>query len=411
MSNIQEKLSEFAPASELELSRFVRDNSQGARLPIYPVGGRTGLQFLPPALSRGATLSLQRLNDVIDYPARDMTITVGSGMRIAELAGILAEENQQLPLDICHEARATIGGAVACNVSGPRRFGLGTFRDYLIGMSAVDAQGRVFHAGGRVVKNVAGYDLCKLMIGSRGSLGILTEVTLKLKPRPERFEAVWINCDSFATIDQLAERMLSSETRPVAIEAFTPEACRYIVADARMSFPIDGPVFLLIYQGHERELHWQIGKVRDELQNPGVVVMEEVSDESSVLLLNTLREFPDGGDVPVTFQANLLPSATPRFLQHCAERGISACARVGNGIVIGHLPEESGPQSQRTLISELSQLARQQWGNLILLNAEESIAGDLAWWGTPEASWPVMNKIKRTLDPHGLLNPGATPFE
>lgn len=411
MSDIQEKLSEFAPASELELSRFVRENARGDRLPIYPVGGRTGLQFLPRSYSRGTVLSLQRLHEVIDYPARDMTITVGSGMRIADLAAILAEENQQLPLDICHEQRATIGGAIACNISGPRRFGLGTFRDYLIGMSAVDAQGRGFHAGGRVVKNVAGYDLCKLMIGSRGSLGILTEVTLKLKPQARLFEAVWMNCDSFQTIDKLAERMLSSETRPVAMEAFTPEACRYIVADARMAFPIDGPVFLLIYQGHEQELHWQMGKVRDELQDPGVRSMEEVSDESSTLLLSTLREFLDGGDVPVTFQANLLPSATPRFLQHCSDREISACARVGNGIVIGHLPEDSGPETQRTLINELSQLAREQAGNLILLNAEESMAESLSWWGTPEASWPVMSKIKRALDPLGLLNPGATPFE
>ena len=139
--------------------------------------------------------------------------------------------------------------------------------------------------------------------------------------------------------------------------------------------------------------------------------MEEVSDESSALLLNTLREFPDGGDVPVTFQANLLPSATPRFLQHCSDRDISASARIGNGIVIGHLPEESGPETQRTLMNELLQLAGEQGGNLILLDAEESIANDFSWWGTPEASWPVMNKIKRTLDPLGLLNPGATPFE
>jgi glycolate oxidase FAD binding subunit len=411
MSDTQETLSEFAPASEQELSRFVRENAEGERRPVYPVGGRTGLQFLKSSSSNGTLLSVQRLCDVIDYPARDMTITVGAGMRIGDLSSILAEENQQLPIDICHEQRATIGGAIACNVSGPRRFGLGIFRDYLIGMSAVDSEGRVFHAGGRVVKNVAGYDLCKLMIGSRGTLGILTEVTLKLKPRPEQFEAVWVNCDSFESVDRLAERMLSSQTRPVAMEAFTPEACQYIVADARISFPIDGPVFLLIYQGHEKELHWQIGRVREELKDAGVLSIEEVSDETSTLLLSTLREFPDGGDVPITFQANLLPSVTSRFLQRCTERGISAVARLGNGIVIGHLPEEAGPESQRTLIDELSRLSREQEGNLIVLNAEDSITPEVPWWGSPEAAWPLMTKIKHTLDPLGLLNPGATPFE
>lgn len=411
MSDTQEKKTEFVPASEKELSRFLRENAQGEKSPVYPVGGRTSLQYTGANHLSGMTLSTHNLTSVIEYPARDMTITVEAGLRVAELNEILAHENQELPLDISHSQRATIGGAIACNISGPRRFGQGTFRDYLIGMSAVDAEGRIFHAGGRVVKNVAGYDLCKLLIGARGTLGVLTEVTLKVKPKLPRFEAVWINCDSFQTIDRITERMLLSTTRPVAMEAFTPEACKFIVADARISFPTDNPVLLIAYEGTEKELLWQIGVLRSELAELGCQSVEEVGEDSSSVLLGTLTEFPDGGDVSATFQANMRPSQLPLFLDFCTQKDISAVARMGNGIAIGHLSDELGPDSQKSLLADLADEAAKQGGNLILLNADESISQHVEWWGKPEDSWKIMKSIKHSLDPLGLLNPGATPFE
>jgi glycolate oxidase FAD binding subunit len=411
MSNTQNTITEFTPLSAQELGRFLRDNFANNKSNVYPVGGRTSLQFLGTNNLSGTLLSTQNIADVIDYPARDMTITVGAGMRVSDLSAILLEENQELPIDISHNPRATIGGAISCNVSGPRRYGQGTFRDYLIGMAAVDSEGRTFHAGGRVVKNVAGYDLCKLMIGSRGTLGVLTEVTLKVKPKQAKLEAVWINCDSFETVDALSEKMLTSATRPVAMEGFTPEACKFVVADARISFPTNNPVLLVFYEGTEKELLWQIGTLRNELDLPGVLSVEEVGDESSLLLLGTLTEFPDGGDVPATFQANMRPSRVASFLESCTHRELSAVARMGNGIVIGHLPDDSGPETQKQIIKDLSAHTREQGGNLILLNAEDSIASEVNWCGESEPSWNVMKKIKQSLDPAGILNPGAAPFE
>ena len=125
---------------------------------------------------------MDRLDRVVDYPARDMTITVEAGIRIERLAEVL-EGRRTAVADRHRSVRA--GHArrrMATNTSGPRRFGYGTFRDYVIGLTAMTAEGRVFHSGGRVVKNVAGYDLCKLLIGSLGTLAVVTQVTLKLKP-------------------------------------------------------------------------------------------------------------------------------------------------------------------------------------------------------------------------------------
>ena len=113
-------------------------------------------------------LDLRGLNRVVDYPARDMTVTVEAGLSLQDVTTLLESENQQLPVDVA-DPSMSVGAFVASDLAGPRQYGYGTLRDYLIGMEAVDGQGRVFHAGGRVVKNVAGYDFCRLAVGSRGS--------------------------------------------------------------------------------------------------------------------------------------------------------------------------------------------------------------------------------------------------
>src|SRR5262249_16100523 len=133
----------------------------------------------------GIGVDLRDLDQVIDYPVRDMTITVQAGITMAKLQAILAVENQQLPVEVPWSEQATLGGAMDVDVSGPRRYGYGTLRDYVIGISFINAEGQEVKAGGRVVKNVAGYDLMKLHIGALGTLGIIAQVTLKLRPRPE----------------------------------------------------------------------------------------------------------------------------------------------------------------------------------------------------------------------------------
>src|SRR4029077_853691 len=134
-------------------------------------------------------------NRVIDYPARDMTITVQAGLPIAVLQRTLATENQRLPLDVPRPELATLGGALATNVSGPRRYGFGTLRDYVIGITTVNDEGHEVKAGGRVVKNVAGYDLCKLHVGALGTLGVITQVTLKLRPLPEHQQLIAVRAN------------------------------------------------------------------------------------------------------------------------------------------------------------------------------------------------------------------------
>src|SRR5262245_58022844 len=184
---------------------------------IYPIGGQTQLDLGNPPTKGGVAVDMRGLDQVIEFPARDMTVTVQAGITIAKLQALLAPENLQLPIDVPQPERATLGGIIATNVSGPRRLGYGTLRDYVIGISAVNDEGNEFKAGGRVVKNVAGYDLCKLLVGSLGTLGVITQVTLKLRPLPEETALVTLGCES-AEVAGVLDQMHSSRTRPVCME-------------------------------------------------------------------------------------------------------------------------------------------------------------------------------------------------
>jgi glycolate oxidase FAD binding subunit len=152
---------------------------------LYPRGGGTALDYGGVPRAPGVAIDVRGLGRIIDYPAADMTITVEAGLTLAALQTALAAHRQRLPLDAPHPGRATLGGIYATDTSGPRRYGAGRPRDLIIGVGFVTADGHTVRGGGRVVKNVAGYDFPKLLTGSMGTLGILCQMTLKVRPTPE----------------------------------------------------------------------------------------------------------------------------------------------------------------------------------------------------------------------------------
>src|SRR3954468_17658593 len=185
---------------------------------VYLVGGGTALDYGNASSQPGQSLDLTVLNRVVDYTPRDMTIVVEAGVRMADLAATLAAEGQHLPIDVPRASAATIGGVVATNWNGPRRFGHGTIRDYVIGIHAVDGRGVPFKAGGRVVKNVAGYDFCKLLTGSLGTLGVITKIALKVKPQTECVGVIVANCETLAVAEESLRGLAMLEAPPVAID-------------------------------------------------------------------------------------------------------------------------------------------------------------------------------------------------
>ena len=241
-------------------------------LAIYPQGGRTALDYGGIPRAPGVALDTRALDQVIDYPAADMTITVQAGITLQALGAVLAEKGQRLLVDAPQADRATLGGIYATNASGPRRFGAGRPRDQIIGVSFVNADGAVVKGGGRVVKNVAGYDFPKLLTGSLGTLGILTQLTLKVRPVPEASALVWAGFGPGADLAGILDRLNTSATRPMAVELLNPSGGR--MAGEPLGLPVGGWVLAVGFEDNAASVAWQVERLRGELGMAEVVVRE-----------------------------------------------------------------------------------------------------------------------------------------
>jgi FAD/FMN-containing dehydrogenase len=240
----------------------------------------------------------------MEHTPEDMTATVEAGITLAELQGELAHHRQWLPLDPPHPERVTVAEALNANLSGPRRFGYGTIRDHLIGIKVALADGTIIHSGGKVVKNVAGYDLMKLFIGARGSLGNILEATFKLRPLPETEQFVQARCETLMQADKLIEAVIHSELTPVVLDLH--------------NLPVTaGTAFTLVlgFAGTREEVEWQLQRASTlGFNEPG-------SLEHEKLFWN---------DSTPANRLSVLPSKMVEVL-----RGLDApfVARAGNGVI------------------------------------------------------------------------------
>jgi glycolate oxidase FAD binding subunit len=380
------------PATVAELGDLVRQ-AAAAKQAIYPLGGGTRLDFgLPPA-QPGWVVATTALNRVIDYPARDMTITVQAGITLARLQEVLAAEGQRLPVDVPQPALATLGGAVATNASGPRRYGHGTLRDYVIGLSAVNDAGEEIKAGGRVVKNVAGYDLCKLYTGSLGTLGVITQLTLKVRPRPEAGALVGLRATD-AELAPLLERLHATATRPVAIEALRP-------AGALADLPADRWLVLVGFEDNAEAVGWQMRQLRQEVGAAEVATWEGAAAGP---VWEALAE--GGGGEGVVIKAAVRPSQAAAFGVEAAARGARVQAQAGNGIVWGRLAEEVTREQAQAVVQYLRGRAAEGDGSLVVVRCPLAWKTALGVWGPSRGDWELMRQVKRALDPQGIFNPG-----
>ncbi|HEU0168162.1 MAG TPA: FAD-binding oxidoreductase, partial [Chloroflexota bacterium] len=211
------------PSSTAEAAAVVREAADNGWA-VLPRGGGTQLDLGAPPRAFDVALCLANLNRVVEYEPADLVVTVEAGIRLGELQRILGEHGQFLALDPPLAEKATIGGILAANASGPQRVRYGTARDLLLGIKVVTADGRVTKSGGRVVKNVTGYDMGKLYTGSLGTLGLIAEASFKLAPLPQREATVLA---SFADVPSAytAARTLYKSALPLrACELLSPAA-------------------------------------------------------------------------------------------------------------------------------------------------------------------------------------------
>jgi len=393
------------PADEAAVVETVRE-AAAAGTPVYPIGGAVDLDYGAMPQQPGVGLSLAALDQVIDHAADDMTITVESGITVRGLAARLDSAGQRLPIDVRAPDRATLGGMVATNQSGPRRYGCGTLRDYVIGFRAVDGRGVSFCGGGRVVKNAAGYDLCKLMVGSLGTLGVLTQVTLMVRPKPETSALVVCEVPNLDTAEQLLGDLVRSQTRPVAIEL--------LAGPATHTNPSIGPMLesnvaqlVVGFEGSQAEVDWMVEQLRSEWTEAGIDSPITVDRRSTDLLWQWLA------GLSANLQINLLPSATVGIVAELLDwfPGCSIQSHAGNGVVRVDLSSFPADRFVETLRERIRPIVTAAGGHCVVLSPPEGVVcspDDV--WGSSGKGAAVMRAIKDRFDPNHLLNPGRLAF-
>jgi glycolate oxidase FAD binding subunit len=392
------------PGSVAEVGELVRQAASQS-LAVYPLGGRTELDLGLPPTKPGLAMDLGGLTGVIDYPARDMTITVQAGITLGRLGQLLRAENQRLPVDVPQPDRATLGGVLATNASGPRRYGFGTWRDYVIGLTTVNDEGHETRAGGRVVKNVAGYDLCKLHVGALGTLGIITQVTLKLRPCPDEQALIVLSSDADG-LDSLPDRLHNSRTRPVCLDLLNPAAVRYINERVPALLPAEGWAVIVGFEDNRETVVWQVKQVIAEV-GLGRQVETRVGAATGPLW-RELTEFRAASDGGLTFKANLLPHATATFCRRATGLvdELRLQAHAGNGIVTGHAGNRLTLARAQEILKILANETSSLHGNVVVRSCPPAWKPDLPVWGAPRDDLALMHAVKEKLDPRRLFNPG-----
>ena len=225
-----------SPGSDEEVAAVLRLANE-RRWIVVPAGGFT-------QQTKGATperidvvLRTDRLSKVMHYDPADLTLGVGAGMTVAEIDSLLAARGQMVPVDPAQPHRATIGGVLATAAHGPLRHGYGTIRDYCIGIRFVTGDGRIAKGGGRVVKNVAGYDLMKLMIGSHGTLGVMVSANFKVVPRPRQTRTFAAEFAGAAEALAFRDAVLRSPLSPMCLEILSPMAHEFLGDPAQPRHP------------------------------------------------------------------------------------------------------------------------------------------------------------------------------
>lgn len=370
-----------------QASAALRVCSEGAAS-IIPWGGGTAMALGNPPRQVDVVLNTSRLNRVIDHDHANLTVTAESGISLAALQQLLANQRQFVPFDPPFPERSTVGGIVAANLNGPRRSCCGSVRDLVIGMKVALINGEQIKAGGKVVKNVAGYDMCKLFVGSLGTLGIITEATLRLAPVPENAATV-LASGTFAQARQLVHDLNRCPLLPTAVFLLN----EYGTERWRVAIWCEGFAETVARCGRDLvSLSFQAG------MNAQVLNAEAHGE-----FWRSLQDFPFQSD-RLVFRITVPRAEVLHFVQVLRIwHDPTIISDTASG-TIWLACEATKAAVQK--FAELASMARARRGHAVIFAATSELKQGFEVWGETPTTFSLMRDIKRQFDPKGLLNPG-----
>ncbi len=374
-----------------------------SREPLLVQGNGTKLGMLRP-VQAARTLSTAGLTGVKLYAPKELIISAWAGTPLPEVEAALAEAGQHLiaePPDLSDLLGAigkpqTLGGVVATNLSGPRRVAWGAMRDHVMGIRAVTGRAEIIRSGGRVLKNVTGLDLCKLLSGSHGTLGVITEITLKVLPAPETTGTLVLpGLDATAAVAALSAALGSP---------FGVSGAAWLPRDATTRVSglagLNDTATLIRIEEFAPSVVYRLGRLRDQFSQDGAVILD---DERSRSVWRDVRDARPlvAHEAAAVWRVSVRPSAGPAVLGVLRAHGTEGFLDWGGGLVW-----LCGPANIAThaAVEAASQAARGTW---TLLRAPDALRGVVRV--VPDEAIPLANitrEVKAAMDPAGILNPG-----
>ena len=413
---------------------FVLKTCNEHKASVIVRGSGTKMSMGAPPRAVDIILSTSRLNRVIDHDADNLTVTVEAGIKLADLQHSLSSKRQFVPLGASPLSTsgvggsATIGGIFAANVNGPKRLLYGSARDFVLGVKVALPDGRIIRAGGKTVKNVAGYDMSKLFIGSLGSLGVIVEATLRLLPIPESTAIAYARFPKLDDCTNTVAKILDSSLIPSAIVILDPKASERLNDLLDLSLPQGGFCLAASAEGFAEGVERQLSEIESLCRGEGADAVERFGSQEEHIIWQSIPNLTmdalrsDAASVspkkPVVCKVSVPISCAGRVISVSSGGGKDgslfgeldrrAVAYAGSGIVYVSIDLISNPPVEEIAkaIKSLRTFANQLEGSLVIEQAPAYIKKAVDVWDRPGKTFKIVQSLKSSFDPNVVLNPG-----
>ncbi len=385
-----------SPKTQQQLAKLI-SLAQDRNWQILTCGSGSKLGWGGLVSQADLVVSTQHLNRIIDHAVADLTVTVEAGVTLKQLQDTLKSTGQFLPLDPAYPETATVGGIMATADAGSWRQGYGGVRDLVLGLSFVRADGQIAKAGGRVVKNVAGYDLMKLFTGSYGTLGIISQITFRTYPLPETSATV-ILTGAAEKLSKAASTLLNSSLTPTSLDLLSAGVVKALNLGAGMGL-------LVRFQSIAASVKQQSEQVRELALSLDLKVDSFSGNDRADLweqLSQTIRK--SATESTVICKIGILPDAAVEFLEKLdLWSNQSGLGQISVGSGLGNLQLVS---DNLELLKKLRLHCSEHRGFLSILESPVAFKQKIEPWGYTGNSLGMMQKIKQQFDPKNIFNPG-----